>query len=70
VTSVPWRRSSAEEAGQAHVVGKMKRVGRQVLAGAVPAPAGSSVTEAGISTRAQCQNPEPLGALGSYMVTV
>jgi hypothetical protein len=35
-----------------------------------PAPAGSPVTEAGISARAQCQKPDPLGTSGSYMVTV
>ena len=34
-----------------------------------PAPAGSSVTFAGMSTTAQCQNPHPVGASGSYTVT-
>jgi hypothetical protein len=36
VTPVPGWRSSADEAGQARVVGEMERSGRQVLAGAVP----------------------------------
>jgi hypothetical protein len=35
-----------------------------------PAPAGSPVTEAGISATAQRQKPDPLGASGSYMITV
>ena len=70
VTRVPGRRPSADEAGQARVVGDMERSGRQVLAVPSPAPAGSPVTDAGISARAQCQKPDPLGASGSYMVTV
>ena len=36
VTPVPGRRSSADEAGQARVVGEMERSSRQVLVGAVP----------------------------------
>ena len=36
VTSVPGWRSTADEAGQAHVVGEMERSSRPVLAGAVP----------------------------------
>ena len=35
VTTVPGRRSSADEAGQARVVGEMERSGREVF-GAVP----------------------------------
>jgi len=35
VTPVPGRRCTADEAGQARVVGEMERSGRQVLAGAV-----------------------------------
>src|SRR6478609_6441795 len=35
VTPVPGRRSSADEAGQACVVGEVERSGRQLLAGAV-----------------------------------
>ena len=35
-----------------------------------PAPAGSQVTEAGTSATAQRQKPDPLGASGSYTVTV
>jgi hypothetical protein len=70
VTPVPGRRSSADEAGQARVVGEMERSSRQVLGGPAPAPAGSPVTDAGISARAQCQKPDPLGASGSYMVAV
>ena len=31
----------------------------------VPAPAGSSVTSAGILATVQCQKPEPVGASGS-----
>src|SRR3979411_1975377 len=34
-----------------------------------PAPAGSSVTSAGRLATAQCQNPDAVGASGSYMVT-
>jgi hypothetical protein len=36
VTPVPRPRSTANEAGQARVVGEMERSGRQVLASAVP----------------------------------
>ena len=36
VTPVPGRRSTADEAGQARVVGEMERSSRQVLVGAVP----------------------------------
>src|SRR5277367_6232987 len=43
VAPVPGRRCTAEEAGQARVVGEMERSGRQVLAGAVP----RSVRESG-----------------------
>ena len=35
-----------------------------------PAPVGRPVTGAGMSATAQCQKPDPLGASGSYMVTV
>jgi hypothetical protein len=35
----------------------------------VPAPAGSSVTEAGMFATAQCQKPLPVGASGSSTVT-
>src|SRR5579875_568150 len=35
----------------------------------VPAPAGSSVTLAGMLATAQCQNPLPVGASGSKQVT-
>lgn len=31
----------------------------------VPAPAGSSVTDTGMSNTDQCQNPLPVGASGS-----
>ena len=34
-----------------------------------PAPAGRSVTVAGRLATAQCQNPDPVGASGSYIVT-
>ena len=34
-----------------------------------PTPAGRSVTVAGRLATAQCQNPEAVGASGSYMVT-
>src|SRR3954464_5545401 len=34
-----------------------------------PAPAGSSLTPAGMSATAQCQKPEPVDASGSYTVT-
>src|SRR5689334_13801443 len=34
-----------------------------------PAPAGKSVTVAGRLATAQCQNPDAVGASGSYMVT-
>ena len=70
VTAVPGRRSTADEAGQARVVGEMERSGRRVSSVPFPAPVGSPVTEAGISATAQCQKPDPLGASGSYMVTV
>jgi hypothetical protein len=36
VTPVPRRRCTADEAGQARVVGEMERSSRQVLADAVP----------------------------------
>jgi hypothetical protein len=69
VTSVPGWRSTADEAGQARVVGEWNApAGRCSVP--FPAPAGSPVTEAGISATAQCQKPDPLGASGSYMVTV
>src|SRR3546814_1594779 len=35
---------------------------------AAPAPAGSSVTEAGMFATAQCQNPDAVGASGSNTV--
>src|ERR1700753_666445 len=36
---------------------------------ASPAPSGNSVTEAGKLATAQCQNPDSVGASGSYTVT-
>ncbi len=41
----------------------------QPLERGLPAPAGSSVTEAGMSNSTQCQNPLPVGASGSKQVT-
>ncbi len=70
VTGVSWRRSPADELRQAGVVGEVERGSGRRSPDAAPAPVGSSITEEGMSTRAQCQKPEPLGASGSYMVTV
>ena len=66
VTPVPRWRCRTQEVGGAYVIAELKGSGGQVLAGVIARPAGSSVTEAGISATAQCQKPEPLGASGSY----
>ena len=69
VTPVPGRRSTADEAARRASLGRWDApVGRCSVP--FPAPVRSPVTEAGISATAQCQKPDPLGASGSYMVTV
>src|SRR5580658_4313851 len=70
VTPVPGRRPSADEASQRASLGSWTAPAGRCSPVTSPAPAGSPVTEAGISATAQCQKPDPLGVSGSYMVTV
>jgi len=70
VTPVPGRRPSADEASPARVVGELDRSGGQVLAGDVSRSGREFGYRGGISATAQCQKPDPLGASGSYLVTV
>jgi len=70
VTRVAGRRCTADEAGQARVVGEMERSGRQVLAGAVPGSGRESGHRGGDIGEGPVPKPDPLGASGSYMVTV
>lgn len=51
------------------VVTDLHGAGGQPLDFPLPAPADSSVTDAGMSKTTQCQNPLPVGASGSKQVT-
>lgn len=67
--TVPGRRACTDETEPATVVAEGDGSGGQDIVVRRAAPAGSSVTEAGMFATAQCQNPDAVGASGSNTVT-